>query len=61
MATSVLQPPADQLAAALARYREGFDPTLIELPEAAVFPHLIPAAPATARKARVTGLSLIHI
>lgn len=49
------QPTSDMLARALARYRDGFDPALIELPEAAVFPHLIPAQPATARKARTTG------
>lgn len=49
------QPPGDILANALARYRDGFDPALIELPEAAVFPGLIPAQPATARKARTTG------
>ena len=49
------QPPGDILANALARYRDGFDPALIELPEAAIFPHLIPAQPATARKARTTG------
>ena len=49
------QPPSDMLASALARYRDGFDPALIELPEAVVFPHLIPAQPATARKARTTG------
>lgn len=54
----VPQIPADQLANALARYREGFDPALIELPEAAVFPHLIAAQPSTARKARVTGVLL---
>lgn len=47
------QPPV--LASALARYRDGFDPALIELPETAVFPHLIPVQPATARKARTTG------
>ncbi|MCS2609381.1 hypothetical protein [Halomonas dongshanensis] len=46
------------LASALARYRDGFDPALIELPETAVFPHLIPVQPATARKARTTGLLL---
>lgn len=46
------------LASALARYRDGFDPALIELPESAVFPHLIPVQPATARKARTTGLLL---
>lgn len=49
------QVPGDILANALARYRDGFDPALIELPEAAVFPGLIPAQPATARKARTTG------
>ncbi|MFB9146957.1 hypothetical protein ACFFU2_10560 [Halomonas alkalicola] len=43
------------LANALARYRDGFDPALIELPESAVFPHLIPAQPSTVRKSRVTG------
>lgn len=47
------QPPV--LVSALARYRDGFDPALIELPESAVFPHLIPVQPATARKARTTG------
>ncbi|MCK0751738.1 hypothetical protein [Chromohalobacter japonicus] len=52
------QPPGDILANALARYRDGFDPALIELPEAAVFPHLIPAQPTTARKARTTGTLL---
>lgn len=49
------QTPGDILANALAQYRDGFDPALIELPEAAVFPYLIPAQPATARKARTTG------
>ncbi|SOC56491.1 hypothetical protein [Chromohalobacter canadensis] len=49
------QDPGDILANALTRYHGGFDPTLIELPEAAVFPGLIPAQPATARKARTTG------
>ncbi|MBB3190660.1 hypothetical protein [Halomonas cerina] len=53
--TTKTQPPSHMLASALARYRDGFDPALIELPEAAVFPHLIPAQPATARKARTTG------
>lgn len=48
----------DTLANALARYRDGFDPSLIELPESAVFPHLIPVAPVTGRKARCTGLLL---
>lgn len=48
----------DQLASALARYHEGFDPALIVLPEAAVFPHLIPAQRSTARKARVSGVLL---
>lgn len=48
--------PADMLASALARYRDGFDPALIELPETAVFPFLIPAEPSTARKSRCTGI-----
>lgn len=43
---------------ALFRYASGLDPTLIELPEKSVFPGLIPAAPATARKARCTGMLL---
>ena len=47
--------PAITLNSALARYRDGMDPALIELPEAAVFPHLIPAALSTGRKSRVTG------
>ncbi|UYG08053.1 hypothetical protein [Halomonas sp. M4R1S46] len=46
------------LKAALASYDAGFDPSLIELPEGAVFPGLISASPATARKSRVTGLLL---
>lgn len=46
------------LASALERYRSGLDPELIELPEQAVFPYLISAQPATARKARVTGMLL---
>ncbi|PAU74364.1 hypothetical protein [Halomonas salipaludis] len=49
------QPPGDILANALARYCDGFDPALIELPETAVFPGLIPAQPSTARKSRITG------
>lgn len=47
--------PADILANALARYREGFDPALIELPEGAVSPGLIPVQTSTLRKSRVTG------
>ncbi|MDT8880820.1 hypothetical protein RSO68_15210 [Halomonas saccharevitans] len=43
---------------ALAQYRDGFDPRLIELTEQAVFPGLIPAQPTTARKARCTGILL---
>lgn len=39
-------------------YRDGHDPSLIELPESVVFPALIPAAPATARKSRTTGILL---
>lgn len=50
--------PATILASALARHRDGLDSTLIELPESAVFPHLIPAQPSTARKSRVTGMLL---
>ncbi|RUR27313.1 hypothetical protein ELY33_15545 [Vreelandella andesensis] len=49
---------SNTLANALARYRDGFDPALIELPETAVFPGLIPAAPTTARKSRCTGTLL---
>ncbi|WP_280554197.1 hypothetical protein [Halomonas sp. 25-S5] len=58
MPTPIQQDPAAQLANALARYHDGFDPTLIELPEAAVFPGLIAVAPITGRKARSTGLLL---
>lgn len=47
--------PVTTLANALAKYREGLSPELIELPETAVFPGLIPAQPTTARKARCTG------
>lgn len=39
-------------------YQQGYSPELIELPESAVFPSLIPAAPSTARKSRVTGMLL---
>lgn len=49
---------SDMLAKALAQYRDGFDPRLIELTEQAVFPGLIPAQPTTARKARCTGILL---
>lgn len=52
------QTPSDMLDNALARYREGFDPALIELTEQAVFPHLIPVQPATGRKSRCTGILL---
>ncbi|MEQ6917034.1 hypothetical protein [Halomonas aquatica] len=52
------QDPSNILANALTRYRDGFDPALIELPELAVFPGLIPAQPTTARKARCTGTLL---
>lgn|GEM_PF-846715 len=41
---------------ALQLYRQGVCPDIIELPEKAVFPHLITFSPATARKSRVTGL-----
>jgi|AntDeeMinimDraft_4_1070355.scaffolds.fasta_scaffold13565_2 hypothetical protein len=43
------------LNSALERYRDGFDPSLIELKEQAIFPHLIPVQPSTARKSRLTG------
>ncbi|WP_048306464.1 hypothetical protein [Halomonas sp. PR-M31] len=46
------------LSQALSRYRDGHDPKLIELPEQAVFPGLIPAAPTTGRKSRCTGILL---
>lgn len=52
------QDPSNILANALSRYRDGFDPALIELSEQAVFPGLIPAQPTTARKARCTGTLL---
>lgn len=48
----------DSLANALILLKSGYDPALIELSEKAVFPHLIPAAPATARKSRCTGVLL---
>lgn len=50
--------PTITLANALAKYRDGLDPALIELPESAVFPGLIPAQPTTARKSRCTGTLL---
>ncbi|MDZ7854161.1 MAG: hypothetical protein U5L98_16385 [Halomonas sp.] len=56
--TSKTTDPSDILANALSRYRDGLDPALIELPEQAVFPGLIPAQPTTARKARCTGTLL---
>ncbi len=43
---------------ALTLLHSGYDPARIELPESAVFPALIPAAPATARKSRCTGMLL---
>jgi len=58
MPTPITQDPNDILANALAKYRAGLDPTLIELPEKVVFPHLIPLSPVTGRKARSTGLLL---
>ncbi|MGO2264045.1 hypothetical protein [Halomonas sp.] len=48
----------DILDNAFRLYHQGYSPELIELPESAVFPSLIPAAPSTARKSRVTGLLL---
>ncbi|MGM0984888.1 MAG: hypothetical protein ACQEXG_15940 [Pseudomonadota bacterium] len=47
--------PKEILDRALALYHAGLDPEKIELPEVAIFPHLIPVQPATARKARTTG------
>lgn len=52
------QSPLGLATSALLRYREGCDPTLIELPEKAVFPYLINAQPSTARKSRTTGILL---
>lgn len=54
--STIHQVSAPCLANALARYHDGFDPSLIELTENDVFPGLITAQPATARKARVTGI-----
>jgi len=50
--------PTTTLSDALAKYHDGFDPALIELPESAVFPYLISVQPTTARKARCTGTLL---
>ncbi|UQI40936.1 hypothetical protein [Vreelandella venusta] len=47
-----------ELADALARAKAGVDLAMIELPDIVVFPRLIPAMPATARKARSTGTLL---
>ncbi|NYS80127.1 hypothetical protein HZS80_20900 [Halomonas glaciei] len=47
-----------ELADALARAKAGVDLAMIELPDIVVFPRLIPAMPATARKARSTGILL---
>jgi hypothetical protein len=52
------QPSLDLAFSALARYRGGCNPALIELPEKAVFPGLINAQPGTARKSRTTGILL---
>lgn len=46
------------LNSALQRHKAGWDPTLIELPESAVFPYLIAVQPSTARKSRGTGMLL---
>lgn len=48
----------DLVEEALACYRAGDDPELIEMTEKVVFPRLIPVAPATARKSRCTGILL---
>lgn len=53
-----IKSPTEILSAALARYHAGLDPALIELPELAVFPYLIPAAPVTGRRSRMTGVLL---
>ncbi|MGE6581938.1 hypothetical protein ACQKD0_13125 [Vreelandella aquamarina] len=47
-----------ELSDALARAQAGVDLAKIELPDVVVFPRLIPAMPATARKARSTGTLL---
>lgn len=47
-----------ELSDALARAKAGVDLAMIELPDVIVFPRLIPAMPATARKARSTGTLL---
>jgi hypothetical protein len=47
--------PRHILNDALARYHDGFDPALIELPEAAVFPYLIPVQRGTGKNSRQTG------
>jgi hypothetical protein len=46
------------LEQALARHAAGLNARFIELPEAAVFPHLIPASLQTGRQARCTGTLL---
>lgn len=56
--TEKAQESSALLNSALQRYQAGWDPTLIELPERAVFPHLISAQPSTARKSRGTGMLL---
>lgn len=55
---NTIHDPTTTLANALARFHNGLDPSLIELPETAVFPDLIPAQPTTARKSRCTGTLL---
>lgn len=52
------QDPVELLNNALKRYQNGCDPELIELPESAIFPHLIAVQPSTARKSRMTGVLL---
>lgn len=48
----------EALENALKLKEQGVDPKIIELPESAVFPHLVPCCPQTARKSRITGTLL---
>lgn len=59
MSAEKSQQELDQaLSDALSRVKAGVDPSMVELPDTVVFPRLIPAMPATARKARSTGTLL---
>ena len=55
MSTTEMRDIDKELNDALARAKAGVDLAMIELPDVVVFPRLIPAMPATARKARSTG------